>query len=122
MRGPRQRAAGESGKPLSDAPIEIHRGIDGIELRIETRDGLVAFKPNPHHLRPRLVFLTEQGRNPFEAAMGLQKPWIKALPDDISAHDAGTACRVILSPGAKLKAMNADGDVNAIDSSRQKKW
>jgi hypothetical protein len=53
--------------------------------------------------------LTDKGQQTFEAAMGLQKPWIKALSGDISAHDAGTAHRVILSLGAKLKAMNADG-------------
>ena len=73
------------------------------------RDGLVEFKPNPHHRRAQLVVLTDKGCQTFDAATGLQKPWIKALSDDISARDAGTAHRVILSLGAKIKAMNVDG-------------
>lgn len=73
------------------------------------RGGLVVFKPNPHHRRAQLVVLTDQGRQTYDAAMGLQKPWIKALSGEISAQDAGTAHRVIQSLGAKLMAINADG-------------
>jgi DNA-binding MarR family transcriptional regulator len=42
-------------------------------------DGLVAFEPNPHHERAKLVVMTERGLAVFRAAMGLQQRWAADL-------------------------------------------
>ena len=51
------------------------------------KDGLVAFRPNPHHRRAQLVVLTEQGKGAFDAAMRLQTPWINELSEGLRAAD-----------------------------------
>ena len=68
------------------------------------RDGLAAFKPNPHHRRAQLVVLTGKGRQAFEAAMGLQAPWVNRLADGLAAADLETFHRVIANLRKKLEA------------------
>ena len=47
------------------------------------KEGLVAFEANPHHRRAQLVVLTDKGKRTFEAAMGLQAPWVNSLSDGL---------------------------------------
>jgi DNA-binding MarR family transcriptional regulator len=62
------------------------------------REGLVAFKPNPHHKRAQLVVLTEKGRHTFEKAMELWTPWADSLA-------AGHSVKDIETMGTVVKAM-----------------
>jgi DNA-binding MarR family transcriptional regulator len=66
-------------------------------------EGLVAFKPNPHHRRAQLVVLTERGRQAFDAAMRLQAPWINALSEGLSVRDIQTVHDVIVALRKKLE-------------------
>ena len=68
------------------------------------QEGLVAFAPNPHHRRAQLVVLTGRGRQTYEAAMGLQAPWINGLSEGLSVKDIETAHRVIAALRKKLEA------------------
>jgi DNA-binding MarR family transcriptional regulator len=68
------------------------------------QEGLVAFAPNPHHRRAQLVVLTGRGRQTYEAAMGLQAPWINGLSEDLSVKDIETAHRVIAALRKKLES------------------
>src|ERR1700760_761566 len=43
------------------------------------RDALVSFETNPHHRRAQLVVLTDKGRQTFDEAMRLQRPWVNGL-------------------------------------------
>lgn len=72
-------------------------------------EGLVAFRPNPHHRRAQLVVLTDKGREAFAAAMELQRPWIEALAADLTVGEVETAHRVILSLRGRLGG-GAEGD------------
>src|ERR1700748_2765823 len=47
------------------------------------RDALVAFETNPHHRRAQLVVLTDKGRQTFDEAMRLQRPWVNGLSDGL---------------------------------------
>ena len=73
---------------LSAEPAPVVRIADAMGLSRQSvqrlademeRAGIVAFRPNPHHKRAKLVVLTEKGRALFDAASELQKPWAAAL-------------------------------------------
>lgn len=67
------------------------------------REGLVCFKPNPHHRRAQLVVLTDKGREAYGAAMALQAPWVNDLSEGLAAGDVETMHRVILALRERLE-------------------
>lgn len=71
------------------------------------KEGLIAFEPNPHHRRAPLVVLTEKGKRTYEAAMGLQAPWINKLADGLQLKDIETTHSVMTALRRKLEG---DGD------------
>lgn len=71
-------------------------------------DGLVDFRPNPHHRRAQLVVLTDKGRGAFSAAMDVQTPWINRLADGLRVADVETTQKVISTLRQRLEA---NGDV-----------
>jgi DNA-binding MarR family transcriptional regulator len=71
------------------------------------KEGFVAFGPNPHHRRAPLVVLTEKGKRTYEAAMGLQAPWINKLSDGLQLQDIETTHSVMTALRRKLEG---DGD------------
>lgn len=73
-------------------------------------DGMVEFRPNPHHKRAQLVVLTPKGHTAFDAAMRLQAPWISALAEGVSVEDVATMHRVIASLLARLGSAGAAED------------
>jgi DNA-binding MarR family transcriptional regulator len=52
----------------------VQRVVNGLE-----EDGLIAFSPNPHHQRAKLVALTPKGRKTFDSAHALQIAWANEL-------------------------------------------
>ena len=70
-------------------------------------EGLVAFRPNPHHRRAKLVVLTETGRRTYETAGRLQAPWAEDLAAGVSAGAIVAATRLI----EKLR-MRLDREIN----------
>jgi DNA-binding MarR family transcriptional regulator len=68
------------------------------------KEGLVAFKTNPHHRRAQLVVLTHKGRQAFESAMILQAPWINKLAQGIAVADLATTHRVLQALHKTLEA------------------
>ncbi|WP_120499689.1 MarR family winged helix-turn-helix transcriptional regulator [Roseovarius sp. EL26] len=73
----------------------VHRqGIQRIVNELE-KEGIVEFRPNPHHKRAHLVVLTSKGQKLFEAAIALQIPWVNDLSKGISPDDIATTQQVI---------------------------
>jgi DNA-binding MarR family transcriptional regulator len=68
-----------------------------------SKEGLVAFEPNPHHRRAQLVVLTNKGSQTFDAAMRLQAPWINSLSNGLSVKDIETVHRVMAAWRNKLE-------------------
>lgn len=75
------------------------------------KEGLVEFKPNPHHRRAQLVVMTEKGRQAFNSAMQLWTPWANSLASDLSTKDIGTMAAVMKALRKKLETSSAVDDV-----------
>lgn len=58
-------------------------------------EGLLEFAPNPHHRRSQLVVMTAKGRAAFDAAMGLQAPWINRLAEGLGEAEIAATQRVV---------------------------
>ena len=67
------------------------------------KDGIVEFKPNPHHRRAQLVVLTERGKSAYEDAERLQGPWANGLADALTMQEIATARRVIVALRERLE-------------------
>ena len=81
----------------------LHRqGVQRIVNELE-KEGLVEFRPNPHHRRANLVVLTARGREIYEQADRLQTPWVNALSEGIAADDIALATRIIQSLRKRLE-------------------
>ncbi len=76
----------------------IQRIINELE-----KDGLVAFRRNPHHRRAQLVELTDRGRQLFDSAMALQAPWADDLAHGLHQDEITTARKVILTLRQRLE-------------------
>lgn len=72
------------------------------------KEGLVAFETNPHHRRAQLVVLTGKGKKTFDAAMGLQAPWINSLSEGLLVKDIATTHRVLITLRQKLSGKSED--------------
>ena len=72
-------------------------------------DGLVAFAPNPHHARAKLLMLTQQGARIYAAAMERQRPWAELLAGKLAPRDIGTAAGVLLALRHRLGEMAGTG-------------
>jgi len=71
------------------------------------RDGLVEFRPNPHHRRAQLVVLTENGMKAYDEAMQLQAPWVNALSEGLQPDEVAATHRVVSTLRLKLEEGDA---------------
>lgn len=69
--------------------------------------GYVTFAPNPHHKRAKLVVLTGQGRETYDAAHRVQVPWTNGLGASLRPEDIQTALQVLQSLRAALDTEDA---------------
>ncbi len=74
------------------------------------KEGLVAFRTNPHHRRAQLAVLTEKGKETFDAAMRLQAPWINKLSEGLGVPDLEITSKVV---AALLRKLEGEGDTDA---------
>jgi len=65
-------------------------------------DGFVRFEANPHHQRSRFVVLTAPGKAAFDAAMKLQKPWVRKIADGLTVKQIETATAVLRTMRQRL--------------------
>lgn len=69
--------------PLPVAHIARNMGLTRQAVRRTVREmaaeGMVAYAPNPHHARARLVSLTPLGKRLFTQASERQRPWAARL-------------------------------------------
>jgi len=68
------------------------------------KEGLVAFRPNPHHRRAQLVILTDKGKKAFDAAMRLQAVWANALAEGLRVEDIETTRSVMSMLRSRMEA------------------
>lgn len=68
------------------------------------REGLVEFRPNPHHRRAQLVVLTEKGQAAYDAAIARYNPQVEALTAGLPPEDLATAARIITALRERLES------------------
>jgi DNA-binding MarR family transcriptional regulator len=99
-------------RPLPVAHLARNMGLtrQGVQRVVNelAADGLVAFAPNPHHLRAKLVVLTERGSDAYRAASARQAPWVDGLAAGLPERDVATATRVIRVLLDRLDANQAE--------------
>jgi DNA-binding MarR family transcriptional regulator len=67
------------------------------------KEGLIEFRPNPHHRRANLVALSARGRDIYEQADRLQIPWINTISKDIDPHEIALATRFMQTLRRRLE-------------------
>ena len=72
------------------------------------QDGLIEFKPNPHHRRAQLVMLTKKGHQTFNATIKVYNPRANELAEGLSVTDIKAAHRIMLALRAKLESSADD--------------
>jgi DNA-binding MarR family transcriptional regulator len=78
------------------------QGVQRIANELEA-DGLIAFAPNPHHARAKLLIVTAKGERTFAAAMERQRPWAASLGAGLAIDDIRTALKVMRRVRGRLE-------------------
>jgi DNA-binding MarR family transcriptional regulator len=98
-----------AGTPLPVAHIARNMGLtrQAVQRVVNdlASDGLVAFAPNPHHRRAKLVRLTAAGQAAYQAADERQKPWANDLAADLDEQDIKMATQVARTLIQRLEAV-----------------
>ena len=98
--------AGDRPQPVAWLARDMGANRQNVQRIINdlAKEGLVAFRTNPHHRRAHLVVLTEKGKQAFDAAMRLQAPWINKLSKGLRVADLETTRSIITALRKKLEA------------------
>lgn len=74
-------------------------------------EGLVAFRPNPHHRRAKLVALTDSGRHAYEAAIERHSAWSNRLARGVDPAALAQATALMRELRTRLFSdLKANGD------------
>lgn len=68
----------------------VQRLADGLG-----KDGIVALRPNPHHLKAPLVVMTAKGRQLFELCEARYQEWLASLAGAFSDDEVDAATRLL---------------------------
>lgn len=94
-------------EPLPIAHIARNMGLSRQAVRRTVdemaAEGILAFAPNPHHARAKLVAMTPAGRKLFARASELQRPWAARLVASVDADDMRAALGTIRALRLKLE-------------------
>jgi DNA-binding MarR family transcriptional regulator len=83
----------------------VQRIVDALE-----QQGLVVFRPNPHHKRAKLAVLTPGGAALFRSAMRLQQPWARTLAAGIEVGSLRATLRVLRKLRTRLEGLKDSDD------------
>ncbi len=101
-----------AGRPLPVAWLARDMGANRQNVQRIVNDlekeGLVIFRPNPHHRRAQLVVLTDKGKQTFDAALKLQVPWVDALAQGLDPDDIATSRDIMSALCRKLEGNDGD--------------
>ena len=79
------------------------QGVQRVVNELE-HEGLLEFRPNPHHRRAHLVVLTRKGKSAYAAAERLQIPWVTRLAKGLTADDIDRARALMIAVRQRLEA------------------
>jgi len=98
-------ALAERAEPVAWVARSMGLNRQGVQRIVNdlVKDGLVAFRPNPHHRRANLVVLTERGKEVFQAADRLQAPWADALASGLGIGNIVATTRIVAALRRRLE-------------------
>jgi DNA-binding MarR family transcriptional regulator len=98
-------ALAERAEPVAWLARSMGLNRQGVQRIVNelVKDGLVAFRPNPHHRRANLVVLTERGKEVYGAAERLQTPWVDALANGLSIGSIVATRRIVTALRRRLE-------------------
>jgi DNA-binding MarR family transcriptional regulator len=90
--------------PQVAAAMGITRQGAQKQLNLAVADGLVISLANPKHERSPLYTLTKKGQDAFDAAMALQRVWMRRLEKTLPPADILTARQLLVALESQLDA------------------
>src|SRR5450755_3447541 len=98
-------ALAERAEPVAWLARSMGLNRQGVQRIVNdlVKDGLVAFRPNPHHRRANLVVLTERGKEVYGAAERLQTPWVNALANELGVGNIVATKRIVSALRRRLE-------------------
>jgi DNA-binding MarR family transcriptional regulator len=107
-------ALAERAEPVAWLARSMGLNRQGVQRIVNdlVKDGLVAFRPNPHHRRANLVVLTERGKEVYGASERLQTPWVNALANELSVANIVATKRIVTALRRRLE--EADDGLRAV--------
>ena len=76
----------------------VQRLVDVLE-----EEGVVRFEDNPHHLRAKLIRMTEAGERKYAKVMAIQTAWVNRLSRGLKNADVQPALQVLRAMEARLR-------------------
>ncbi|MCC6210719.1 MAG: MarR family transcriptional regulator [Burkholderiales bacterium] len=93
--------------PLTAAQIARNMGLkrQSVQRLVDVLDeeGVVRFEDNPHHLRAKLIRMTESGERKYAKVMAIQTGWVNRLSRGLKVADVQTALQVLRAMEARLR-------------------
>ena len=99
-------AASDAAKPVASLARDMGVSRQAVQRIVNdlARGGLLMFEPNPRHKKAQLVVFTAHGRDLFEEALQLQRPWVTSLAAGLSAEQVQSACDTLEMISGRLDA------------------
>lgn len=101
-------AQAQSAQPVSWLARDLGANRQNVQRIVNDLhdEGLLAFEPNPHHRRAKLVVLTAKGRQAYNSAIDAYQPRAQDLAEGFAHADIVTAHRVLVELRSKLEIEN----------------
>jgi DNA-binding MarR family transcriptional regulator len=97
-------------QPVAHIARDLGAARQGVQRLVNEllEAGFVQLQDNPHHLRAKLVCLTDKGRDTFRAIHRLQAPWVETLAEGMSADKIAAAAEILQALRARLERVNSE--------------
>lgn len=96
-----------SERPLTAAQVARNMGLtrQSVQRLVDVleEEGVVCFEDNPHHLRAKLIRMTEVGERKYAKVMEIQVGWVNHLSQGLRVADVKVALQVLRAMEERLR-------------------
>lgn len=93
--------------PLSVAQVARNMGLkrQSVQRMVDVleEEGVVRFEDNPHHLRAKLIRMTEAGQQRYAQLMSIQADWVNRLSHGFRVTEIQQAVEMLREMEARLR-------------------
>lgn len=98
--------------PLTAAQVARNMGLQRQSVQrlvdVLEEEGVVRFEDNPHHLRAKLIRMTEAGERKYAKVMAVQAVWVNRLSKGLKVADVQRALEILRALEARLRQRTED--------------